>query len=156
MSNGAGSTVNATGARAFSSLVRLAVLALVVVLALPPSATAARVCLQRSAQGKISIDQQGLNIVLDLRQNGQELSGGAHYERFASGNRVRGLILSGYIDASKMQLRIRWDGLSIGQYTGTIDREGWVRGYTFDEINAGATVPWKSRRPLPCRQSFRY
>jgi hypothetical protein len=149
--------VHAARSHARSAFARLTASALVpLLLVAPGEAMAAAKCMLRSAEGTISIDQQGLNIVLNLRQDGNNLTGSAHYTRFETGKTIRGDVITGYIDSSRLQLRIRWDGMSIGQYTGSIDASGRARGYTHDERNAGASVPWKTRRALSCRLHYRY
>lgn len=112
-------------------------------------------CVLWRADRTFSINQQGLNIVFNLKQDGNSLSGSTHYTIFATGKLIRGFVVSGHIDSSRFQVRVRWDGMSLGRYDGTITSSGRLRGWTFDEVNAGDTVKWNAHKPLSCKQHYR-
>jgi Bacterial TSP3 repeat len=61
----------------------------------------------------------------------------------------RGLVY-GNVTGRSIDFRIFWDGGATGNYTGTIDDNGFAHGETFDESNPASRATWDALVPLRC------
>ncbi len=90
----------------------------------------------------------GYLVVLDLRTSATttSLKGRAAYQLGVS-DRVDGM-MTGRVSFS---FTVPWSAGAVGVYSGDIDGDGRIRGYTFDQNHPEAVVAWQGDRAADCR-----
>jgi hypothetical protein len=132
--------------------------------ALQPTKIAQSTCLKWDVEIPFRIIQDNgweneINIQLANNRNpygtwqisGTAISWAKNYNR--SYQRNLGTVKVGSHGGSKLYMSIPWDNNTTGYYEGTIDSNGKMTGYTFDEINdpSGSNkVAWHATRGFGC------
>lgn len=129
-----------------------------------PAPASAAVCASWDASGQWYIRQSnGFTVGLDMKQEGNVVSGSAQWIALTGEGKVLGVTvkgedpeinsgsLDGTIDGNRVNLKIYWTtNGQIGVYTGEIDSLGRIEGDTYDRQQPNSRATWFSSILLRC------
>jgi hypothetical protein len=87
----------------------------------------------------------GTFVIVDLRQTGNQLTGGAAFQITGSRN------VYGSVNGNFLEFTVPWARTDmVGVYTGAIDGQGRIGGTTFDRNHPKNTAGWRGDRVAKC------
>jgi hypothetical protein len=57
-----------------------------------------------------------------------------------------------FVNFGGLRFTVRWNNGATGLYSGRIDSNGYISGFTYDLANTNSTATWNNRKPLQCLQ----
>jgi hypothetical protein len=57
-----------------------------------------------------------------------------------------------FVHSGGLNFKVRWNNGATGGYSGRIDSNGYISGFTYDLANTNSTATWNNRKPLQCLQ----
>lgn len=97
----------------------------------------------------------GIVVTFHIEQDGTTLSGDATVPNpvvSSTSQPISARSVEGSIEGDTVNLTVYWQGPSIGIYTGTITKDGWLYGEGYDKLSPESKAGWTSdRRVKPCK-----